>query len=384
MSINTFFDSLIDQRPIYYHFLDGYINPNYGNSIIKSLDFIKSNNYLLPSKDIKFINFNNKNIFINDLKFSYDNLNTDQKNLIVNNLKYSILPIGEDNHITTLLFFIKNNKFNLLYFNSGLGINNHMSKSLTGGGRPEIIYNDKYYLAYHGIELCNTIDNNKIIDLFLSFILLCNLYNLIKYELTPIKIKKYNQGLQIKYNRWTNDSEIIIIDPLLVLIEKINKLNPDLNININFFFEDEIFKKNIYYDNDSIYTFDQELINEDDDVKVIVDCHYIKFRLIIVKEFHDFMYFNINNIRKNDQTKIFDIKKYCGDDLSNFNFKITTTKEINYYVEDKTTLHLINNNLYIKQQESGSCSWFSFYWIFVYYNLRKYKAYNILCNVLKQ
>lgn len=60
-----FDDSLKYYLPVYYHFLDGFLDPIYGYTLEKTLSFLYNNNILIP-QDINEIYFK-KYEFKNDL-----------------------------------------------------------------------------------------------------------------------------------------------------------------------------------------------------------------------------------------------------------------------------------------------------------------------------
>jgi hypothetical protein len=57
MSNITFDDSLEKYKPVYFHFLDGFINPNVGDNIYNIKNFIKK--YNLVTEDINILEIEN-------------------------------------------------------------------------------------------------------------------------------------------------------------------------------------------------------------------------------------------------------------------------------------------------------------------------------------
>lgn len=368
MSDYIFSDSLENDRCLYYHFLDGFINKDFGNTIESSLNFINKKRKYLLTPEINILNKINISPHISRIDiiglpesiYYKKDISSDKFDIIMENLKYSILPILSTGHITTMLFFIKDYKLNLLYFNSGDGIENHLSDKYGGGrSRPDLIYNDKYYSPFTGIELSNDIriDIQTTINIFTSFILLYKLYNIIN-----IKDSNFMDEITVDTNR-----QIYTIDNIITLINDINTLNPTLDINIHQFINPkiEIFHQDIYiYNSENRYSTDKinSLKPIKGDLNKTINKYFINKQDEYINEsFHNILYAHLKKFKQ------FDINNYC-ENLNIFGSSLLFIK-LNPHIEDKTTLHLINDNLYIKPQESGSCSWFSFYWAFVYYHI---------------
>ena len=110
-SIN-FNKSVLFYKPIYYHFLDGYINQNEGSNLEPFV-----------AKFHNELTLNETNIKISVKLIDSDILEDDFR---INPNIYYIFQTSQDNHATSLLLFIKNDKYYILSFNSGLGINNHI------------------------------------------------------------------------------------------------------------------------------------------------------------------------------------------------------------------------------------------------------------------
>jgi hypothetical protein len=89
----TFDNSIYKLRPIYYHFLDGYLDENVGFNTNDTLNFIKT--YIS-----QFINSNI--VCENILNYSSTKFVDD-----LQNNKYIVLQQGHDNHATSFVFFYK-------------------------------------------------------------------------------------------------------------------------------------------------------------------------------------------------------------------------------------------------------------------------------------
>jgi hypothetical protein len=145
----NFNKSILFYKPIYYHFLDGYLNPNEGSNLEP---FIK--------KFHDELTLNNSNIIIYNKLIESESL----EKVISNNLNiYLIFITGHNNHNTSLITFFKENKYYILSFNSGDGI--HMHKN-----------NNGKYIPYYGIiidDYCDFIKTYKLLRLYLK----CNKFH---------------------------------------------------------------------------------------------------------------------------------------------------------------------------------------------------------------
>ena len=146
---------------MYFHFLDGYLNPTIGADLTS---------FITNFRD-KLTN-NNTDIIINS---KLEDANTIMRRLEENN--YLIYQTVQNMHTTSLLFFIKKSKYYIFSFNSGLGINNHET------------FNKKY-LPYYGIIIDNKLN-------FLNYTnVIINLYNTYKdFKEKPetlLRLDRYN------------------------------------------------------------------------------------------------------------------------------------------------------------------------------------------------
>ena len=153
-----FIDIVNNLKPIFYHFLDGHITETSGNTLINTLEFITINNINYGVKIICDVNqLINK---INELKTKISEF-TDYIN---NTLVY----IGNDNHTTSILFFIKNQKLYASLFNSGTGIELHK-------------YINNLYVPYKIIKLCDNIYIDDLIESCNKLILILSITLIYNY-----------------------------------------------------------------------------------------------------------------------------------------------------------------------------------------------------------
>jgi len=162
--VNSFTDSLTNLKPLYYHLLDGYLNENSGSdlNVIKNM-FINFNKEL-PNINLYILHINENPYyksshtdhyiysFINldadrlELPLIFDLLNTRQTlyerenpifyskyfsffeffeniEILKTYFTYCIYQTTNDEHATSILFRIHDNKMYISCFNSGMGIN---------------------------------------------------------------------------------------------------------------------------------------------------------------------------------------------------------------------------------------------------------------------
>jgi hypothetical protein len=365
----NFITSLSKYKVVYFHFLDGFIKQDVGdtldniNNFLFNYKLVKNNiqiltiDYDLRSNDLlKTLNY--RNIITNEItSYQIDFNKLNQINIdLLEKLKtlfnYCIYQVGHDKHATSFLVFIKNNKLYLLTINSGAGIENHN----------HIFDNNmkKMYCPYYGLELCDDIENSekfkKAIIQLLNIFQIPHLYSLISN--LQILITQDFEGYQ------TINLEIIG----KILYNLMNCFN---NLNINDFNIQIYFNKNktrttsIYsltqilkmYINYEKMSFKLQYKNERIGAK---GSNYYQLIINIFKKIIDtnIIKFSINNI-------ISDLNKYNIPDLNIFKGGCK--------IEDlsikKLIIHHKDSDIYIYDQESGSCSWFSIYWPIVLYNI---------------
>ena len=328
MTVINFNKSILFYKPIYYHFLDGYINKNEG-----------SNLQLFITKFHDKLTFNNNNIKIKSSLIESSIIENDFNN---NPNIYYIFQTMHNNHTTSLLLFIKDNKHYILSFNSGLGINNHQKN------------NDKY-IPYYGI----------IIDDYCEFI---NIYNFIKdinkfyddyknHKINNVYInnigKVESPNLKI-YNDLSN-----IQNMYYDITEFINNIINIINIKSLYFYKDII-------KIDNKYIIGKHIIDDYFNKNKYYDNLIIFFNILI--DHKNYKKFIINNLCDN----IF-LKKFADQNIFN---------SFNINVKNKIILHLYENELYINEQQSGSCSWFSLYWPLVFYNIFINNNYELYVNYI--
>lgn len=337
----TFNDSVEFYKPIYFHFLDGFINENVGDALIHFFLY-KHRDYLLYDKirfiemnittqkmSLSFLNFKNEK---EDKTIDIENKNNDFiitddiYDNIIHYLNYSIFNHGADNHATSIIFMIKNDSLFVCSFNSGLGIDKHFEY-------------DNSYLPYYAIRLIDNIHENK--------------QQTIRKLLTIFFIKKLYE-LKNVFNAYKNKQNVNILFVTLKILETIVTDFSQLDIGIIL--------------NDIHITVTDFIINfhqmqyEDAKIFLNIPSYYellIKIFKQINREQHNF------NIEPEFQ------KKYN----SLFN-------HINKNIKSKIIPKFIDDKLLIQTQESGSCSWFSIYWPLVYYNVIYESNYDNYCGII--
>ena len=346
MSDINFTDSLKYLRPLYYHFLDEFINNETGSSIAcVQYMFIKYRN--LFNSNIKILLFDNSNYYqyssdIRLYKFlgPYLDINKESFNNI---FKYCIFHLGCDKHAQSILFRVKDDKMYIECFNSGSGIE-LFKKEL------KVRDNDKYYLPSIPYILSNNINEDIDKD----------------FDNLVLKIKGII-SISILHNQTKNNRLSFINDKLDnrehfdSVLHLLNLLDPSLNfekIGFNVLIEG----KNIF---DNI---------NDDYTNTNVDINNLKSYYEIIM-----------NLFKNNLP--------VENILIRPEFNVINSSEL-LELNDNTILHYFNGRLYIKPQQSGSCTWFSIYWPILFYdiyndNVKEYKEtilkiYNFFNDKLKE
>jgi len=324
---------------VHFHLLDGYLNPNYGSTI----DIANMNIEMMEKLLNEFDNNLSNLIKINLLNISDYDIKIDFEPT-----KYNIIQVLYNNHATSFVSFIQNEKSNFLFFNSGEGIELHEK------------YNDKY-LPYFGYSF----DKTDYINIYNKIKAVINLYNFItnyKYFTRGSfysSIKKFFENLKILMDNLNEEKK-----------EKINQI--DLNNNTFKEFidickkidvintESEIRKIEISESNANqyaCYELDYLKYNNDDKMFNINYYNFINIILDIIFENHKYKS-NINIIEKVNFTE----------DLTNILFpdKLKRNKVTDNII-NKIKFYFHNKNIYINSQESGSCVWFSLYWSILFY-----------------
>jgi hypothetical protein len=177
---DIFNESLTKLKPMYYHLLDGYLNPDSGSDQNVVIDLFKNNRKILDDgydinllliKHDRFIFYNLKTHEINPVSIS--ELKPDM-------FKYCIYKTSSDNHGTTILFRIHNGKLYINTFNSGDGIDLNSN--------PKFINGIECYTPYKSFTI-----NSDFIYTIKSICNINILYNIFvsKNHLTKLKTEIY-------------------------------------------------------------------------------------------------------------------------------------------------------------------------------------------------
>lgn len=333
MSSNKIFtNSLEKYKGLYYHFLDGYLNPDSGSDLIQYKNMLENNEIfhfdytlinfiffdLFQGIDINFLSTESKKLNIT-LEFHSD-FGLFQESYEIENFdkifKYCIVHTAFNNHATSLLFRIEGNKLIVGCVNSGQGIEKY----------PDLFYDSdkKYCLPFKNYILSENIDeySEKIIiwNIFYIQMLFYSIMN-IRYDYDFSIIEKYNNNIK-KYisgvKTILNKLELTFNDVGFIMLNK-DCINI-LDYPVDDFYENES------YDRSNMLNYYEIIMNI--------------FKKLPVHKY-------------NFSTKFSDYKRI----------------NLNQNIKDNIILHNINGELYIKPQQSGSCSWFSLYWPLLFYHI---------------
>jgi len=350
----------------YYHFLDGYLNPEGGSitnyNIIEKLLLNKSLNIndLTLFYTVEILSDFRINIeFMNRDKLYRDYIicdinKTDNYDDILNKCKFCIFSINSNNHAMSMIINMnlnnENYDTNILLINSGDGIKNHDT----------ITNNDtEYYKPYYGFSFNDTKDNSiKKILILLSFFYL---YNEIKDLIKDKKSISYPYFLRFN-NILLNIYELFTIPPNISDLEVNikNKNNSDFIINFK-----PLLNK-INFDNLQNYL-----------------SHEYKYEFAIHTTFGNFLYNFMGVLREINKPYNFLIENISLDiQIIKQKIKeIIPESDVDENVILKNKLYVYNSEPYILPQLSGSCTWYSIYWALSLYivlnKIDKYQEFNI-------
>ena len=329
-------------RPAIYHLLDGTINEDAGHSSSGIFDYVI---YQLYNKEyITFIyHLSSRRLSIRKKDSKCDILSIDH-NFKSDNSKlesrFNLIQVSSDNHATSILLHRIDHILYLSTFNSGLNLEVHNK------------YDNKY-----SAFICYKIDSKFEEHIF--FILsISNFYN---------NIKNYNSN--------NSDKHPICLYEIVIWIQYYNNNNillPNIYFEINNI---KIDTPTIFLDKIRKYiNHDIARCNVPIDIQIKVTitdpCYYYFFHTILKK------IINTNPIEY----------KFNNDQIRLVN-SVKNEHSINEIIFNKLIFYNLNessqdyNNLYIKPQQSGSCSWFSIYWplcVIALYN----NEYNLFVNLV--
>ena len=415
----TFNQILENEKPIFFHYLDGLLDPNIGDIYGNSTKFILSNLIQCPTFQKNEINFlstkinsllnrpsdilsngiselvfisnkSNKLIINNfDLNFLEDSLknlsmtenlikitrSSDEKlGILLYKFNYCIYQIENNEHATSILFFQYNNSQYVLSFNSGLGIDNTHEKIKIGD-----VY---YYSPFFGYCLSENISENKLdcLTKIITIMLIPELYKLLNNP-NILKTTIYD----LDKNKDKNILNMTLIINIIKYISKINnidlnELNADAKLSVNI--KEKITNYNLFkikntvqekfyqlnYVTKSSNTLRHFLNKQDITIEKSKTFYYLEGEVIhteiiifyeFFKKIMDFLElkpFNYSDVGLSD------LNLYKPSDLNEFRISMNYIKD---QIINKLVLHEFNKNIYILSQDSGSCTWFSNYWTIV-------------------
>jgi hypothetical protein len=338
---NRFINSIKNESLLYYHFLDGYIDKDTGSNIDNTI----IHKYIGSYENInKYGNIHIAKLIYNmndDVILSCYNITTnetimlfndvDNYELLIDIFKYCIIQTLHDNHATSILIYHINNEMYLYLFNSGSGIENHKK-------------NIDMYVPYKGIKICSDITNE---ELFL---------HAIKIIKCIFLINKYYYYYTNSNGEQTYDNIILVLSKISTYLKDILDETYDIHILTDFYRKEYNIKNILEF---TFVKHDSERNSLKEKKGDYEDIFYHNFHdLKSTKIYYDLIYTIINNISKKSQP-------------IDINFIVTNDETIEIVTKnilDKLIFHKFDDNdIYIYSQQSGSCSWFSLYWTFIFY-----------------
>jgi len=223
----------INNKSVFYHFLDGLINEESGNITNNVIEYIHTHILSKSTNEvIYFLNLENTDgINLSGSGHSHlymiDDDNTGvykTKNFIklLQASKFIIIPLSFNNHSTSLILFYKDNKYHIMLLNSGKGIENHTKFS-------DNIYKPYIILSYSDI--------NEIINIlfFINFYRLINTdQQILNLYLQHLKTMFENYDFEVEETNNINNYnyyKILNNDYYLILFKLFDKLYLANNLN---------------------------------------------------------------------------------------------------------------------------------------------------------
>lgn len=397
-TVKSTMDDIDNNIPIFHHLLDGLINVHVGNTIEKVSNFFSKNKLNKNSYDVSLIDYTEMNI-------------TDQQpsnticgwkyyllsNTVVKNSKFKteniIMQLVEDRHGTSIYFFSQNNKYYMASINSGYGIEKHKSIKMSGQ-----IYYTPYVIFEIGDKRDESANESLIFKIINLILFLKKIYGLMHIT-QKITDHYYIAKIYLVIKEYISD--VNLIDPKLVNIRRDNVTTPIYDFFLSLYTDTTISEvdKAIKTAKDNLVDIEINLKKDCDDNPAFSDYYYEIYQVQSVEI--------SEKITQLEKEKIQKIKKLYS------NFKITskesfycflieTLKKIYrtcglesiphvtdgfeietepsvFYNEDfelndrlikklivyKNITESSDKDLYILEQESGSCLWFALYWAII-------------------
>ena len=297
----------------YYHFLDNLINTKDNGNISEHV-----------------INFINENIVLNDI-ICLINMKIERQQIdnlfdLITNNKYCIFQTGFDKHATSLVFYVKDNKLYLFSFNSGKGIHIHEQSS------------NGLYVPYKGFIISDNFSTDTQVKDKINYIFnIQDLYNKLKdlYKLEEVKCEDIEGIIQILKKLININDDKNDLNDLIIIEDDTRKMSMKDLEDYNKF-SNSLTKPKPYY------TYYEYLI------KILTNLfEQISFNDIITNKSSIFL-----------KTTLNELDKYKNDNMN-----------LDDLVLSKQIFHFHDNNIFIKPQDSGSCTWFSMYWPLLFYHV---------------
>ena len=434
----------IDHIPVLYHWLDGFISADFGNSIestnrfiinkmdkiIESKSIILSrllvNGLFIPeielynckTKQFKLLKFrceteqiviehqidtktdsksSSKPVYTNTHNYSKISDKLDELQDI---FKFNIFQTGDELHAICLVTFIKNNIMYLHIINSGEGIETNEFIQVN---------NKNYYTPSESYILCDDVsDKIKLENGFNTIISICY-FGYIYKELNDMVKQSKQSKIMVddKFVYEINDKVICLLKFIVLNSENIGKivfgkhtlkslseLQKDTTVYIsrdNMWVQNENYYTAAYIEKMKIY-----YMNKKDGDPAANKYHANKYNdFVIEKQF--------SNIINKSDIGIFNELFYAMlckfvPNKTNFTLEANITEHmslvntnqisngiaVNPLVLEKMLFKVSNGKLFIEPQESGSCTWYSVYWSLLMYEIYYLNNVESYIDLIKQ
>ena len=135
-----------NNKVIFFHFLDGFLNKTGGGNNEDTIKFIKENILIkFPNTETHKITFPEltSSLVLEGTNLNFENEHSEEyeKSYLIEylNTNYLIISLNYDNHSTSLIIFLKDELYSIMLLNSGEGIKNHIKCGTKNMYKPYII-----------------------------------------------------------------------------------------------------------------------------------------------------------------------------------------------------------------------------------------------------
>lgn len=333
-----FTNSIENYKGLYYHFLDGFLNPDSGSEFKMYKEMFINHPELLENKyniNLMYINLEIKQYELLNLSTKLSRIikfeNDDEFITDFNKIfEYCIFQTSFNNHATSFLIRINDNKLTIGCANSGMGIEKFKTEL-------KFRDNNKLCLPFTSHVISENInDDIKGKKILLGILKIPIIYNLVINISTHISRIKGKEVKSLAFK--LNDNIIDMLFDINLLLIHLSNDSKDKFKDIGLYVT--------YKLNTSILDNPSEILYNKNDLDISKVSSFYSVIMNILK------YIKLENRTYDNYFNNFD-----------------SLNNININIRNNIIFHYFNGEIYIKPQQSGSCSWFSLYWPLLFYNV---------------